>query len=260
MFDLVLARRLPCVFAALLWGASATFAQNDKQIIGDAVFTPQDIAEGAAATFLVRFQNVWNDTVYQMVVRDTLDPRFDAASFTMVAASHPYDLLLDGSNVVRWYFSQISLPDSASDFAGSIGFILYNVKPKPFIAPGQTIPNQACFTMDDYPEFCTNEAFLWIDADADVDNPEKRSDFRVTPNPNYGQFEIRHVPQNTGQDPPKLTWWITDIQGKIISDGRATDSAAAGHQVWLEKPAPGLYLLWLKDAQQLTVQQFAIIR
>jgi hypothetical protein len=252
--------RLLCVFIALLLRAAPGFTQNDKQLIGDAVFTPQEIAEGAAATFLVRFQNVWSDTVYQMVVRDTLDPRFDAASFTMVAASHPYELLLDGSNVVRWYFTQMLLPDSASDFAGSIGFILYNVKPKPFIAPGQTIPNQACFTMDDYPEFCTNEAYLWIDADAAVDNPEKRSDFFVAPNPNYGQFEIRHAQQNTGQDPPKLSWWITDIHGKIISDGRAADSAAAGNQVWLERPAPGLYLLWLKDAQQLTVQQFAIIR
>jgi hypothetical protein len=256
---MILCSRLLSLCCTLFWGAPWVFAQNDKQIIGDAVFTPQEIAEGAAATFLVRFQNVWNDTVYQMVVRDTLDPRFDVESFTMVAASHPYNLLLDGSNVIRWYFTEILLPDSASNFAGSIGFILYNVKPKPFITPGQSIANQACFTMENYPEYCTNQAYLWIDEDADVENPEKKFDFQVVPNPNYGQFEIRQS-QEAGHDQPKLIWWITDIHGKIISDGRATDSAAAGNQVWLEKPAPGLYLLWLKENQKLSVEQFAIIR
>lgn len=254
--------RLPlCLLVVLLISASRAIAQNDKQVIGDAVFTPFEIAEGATAMFLVRFQNVWSDTVYQIVVRDTLDPRFEITSFSMVAASHQYELLQDGSNVIRWYFTNITLPDSTSDYGASVGFILYTVKPKPFLTPGQTIGNQACVTMGEYPEYCTENAYIWIDGDADVDDPESMARFQVVPNPNYGQFEIRQSESSPStSNIPEMEWWITDINGKTIFDGDAANADAAGNQVWLEKPAPGLYLLWMKCKKQLKVEQFAVIR
>lgn len=238
-------------------------AQNDKQVLGDAVLTPAEIAEGATITYLIRFQNIGVDTAYQVIVRDTFDARLDLPSFDMVAASHSYQLVRDGSNVVRWYFDDITLPDSSNGGANSIGFILFTVRPKAYLTPGQTITNRACATFDQVNTVCTNEAIVWIDAGADVEEPGGDGDtqLRIIPNPNYGNFEVRA--DNTsapGPGAPPVEWWISDLNGKIIWDGRAETFAAAGTQVLLERPAPGLYLLWMKDKGRLQVKEFAVIR
>ena len=253
-------RLLLAIFVALSL-LRPSFAQNDLQVLGDAVFTPLEIAEGASALFLIRFQNDFQDTVHQIVVRDTLDPRLEANSFEMVDASHDYEVLRDGSNVVRWYFNDIDLPPSETDEAGSVGYILFSVQPKTLLLPGQTIPNWATITFDQHVPVTTNEDYIWIDADADATEPTEDRIFQVVPNPNYGQF---HIVSNTNgapaQNQDKTEWWITDMSGKTIWDGRAQSPDAVGYQVLLGKPTPGLYLLWIKCEEDLRVEQFAVIR
>ncbi|MCC6459956.1 MAG: hypothetical protein IT260_05780 [Saprospiraceae bacterium] len=236
-------------------------AQNDKQVLGDAVLTPSEIEEGATVTYLIRFQNPGPDTVYQVIIRDTLDARLDASTFEMQGSSHSYQLVRDLSNIIRWYFDDIYLPDSSEGGANSVGFILFTVKPKPFLAPGQTILNHACITFDQIETVCTNSAIVWIDEDADVGEPEKESKLRIIPNPNRGEFEVRNDALATlpGPDLPPAEWWISDMTGKVIWDGRAENMAAAGNQVLMERPSPGLYLLWVKDEDGLQVEEFAIL-
>ncbi len=246
---------------AVFCSTTTAIAQNDIQVLGDAVFTPAEIAEGAAVTYLVRFQNTSADTAYQVIIRDTLDPRFELPSFSMLGASHSYELLRDGSNIVRWYFDDIYLPDSASGGANSIGFVLFTVRPKSFLAPGQTIFNRSCITYNQTNTTCTNDAIIWIDTNADTEEPGKDFNYQIVPNPNYGNFEVRstsNVPVDPDLEPAE--WWITDINGKVVWDGHAKDMAAASTQVWLERPASGLYLLWVKDSERLQVQEIVVIR
>ena len=251
------------LLALLLLAGSPLGAQTDIQVIGDAVLTPAEIAEGAGAMFLLRFENNGQDTAYQVVIRDTLDPRFDANSLEMLGSSHNFELLRDGSNVVRWYFTNLAIPTSSVNAEESFGFILFTVQPNAFVLPYQVIGNRACITFNQQQSLCTNTAFVWIDTDAAIDEPDNDLHYKVVPNPNHGQFEIRASATNnsSGSTPTDLAeWWITDINGKTISDGLADDVQAASHQVLLEKPAPGLYLLWVKSKSDLKVQQFAIIR
>ena len=249
---------------AVLCFSKPLLSQNDKRVIGDAVFTPTEIAEGATVMYLIRFQNLGADTVYQVIVRDTLDPRLDAGTFEMVESSHNNQIVRDGSNIIRWYFDDIYLPDSASGGANSVGFILFTIQPKPFIAPGQTILNRACITFDQTTTICTNEAIIWTEADAaDVGEPGKERDLSIVPNPNHGNFEVRSTAATTSSSStqlPAAEWWITDVTGKIVWDGRAENLAAASTQVLLERPAPGLYLLWIKDNGRLQVEEFAVTR
>ena len=247
---------------AVLCNSEPLAAQNDIQVLGDAVFTPAELAEGAAVSYLIRFQNIGPDTAYQVILRDTLDPRFEITSFTMLGASHPYQLLQDGnSNILRWYFDDIFLPDSASGGNNSVGFVLFSIKPKSFLTPGQTILNRACATFNQTITTCTNDAIIWIDNTPDPNDPNRDIVYRIVPNPNYGNFEVRpNVPVPPQPDMPPAEWWITDIGGKVVWDGHAKDLAAAGTQVWLERPAPGVYLLWVKVKKRLQVQEFAIVR
>lgn len=240
-------------------------AQNDKQVIGDAVLTPDEIAAGATVMYLIRFQNLSGDTAQHVVVRDTLDPRLDPATFLMKASSHEFDLLRNNDgDVLRWYFNDIHLPDGGSDDPGSHGFILFTIQPKSFLSPGQVIDNQAFITFaDNAPSIPTNHTYVWIDEGAPAVEPEIESKLRIAPNPNRGEFQILHYDAAVAQPASPdhdVTWWITDMQGKTVIDGAAPDAAAAGNLVMMERPMPGLYLLWVESEGRLQVEQFAVIR
>lgn len=240
------------------WGFAA--AQNDKQVLGDDVFTPEELAEGATVTYLIRFQNLSADTAQLVTVRDTLDPRFDFSTFSMIAASHSFSMLREEGSVLRWYFTDIQLPDSDSGGGNSLGFILFSIQLKPFLAPGQVILNRAVITFDQTLTVITNAAPIWIDEEAATHDPvAKASEFQIVPNPNYGQFELRPTETVAAQGRP-LQWWITDMQGKTVVDGQEADGAAIAQQIELEKPMPGIYWLWVRDDKHLHVNEFAVIR
>lgn len=257
---------MPClrflpIFVAAIAVSAPLFAQNDKQVLGDAVLTPSEIANGATVLYLIRFQNVGHDTVQQIVVGDTLDPRLDPGTFTMLSASHDYQLLGEGGSLIRWYFEDIELPDSASGGPNSVGYILFSVQPQPFAAPGQTIVNRACTKFDDSYTICTNEAIVRVDDNSDIGEIPGEGDVGyVVPNPNYGQFEVRLPEAQTVSATDAAQWWITDMGGRTVWDGTAENAAIADNQILLEKPAPGLYLLWIKSKKQIQVERFTVIR
>ena len=237
-------------------------AQNDKLVLGDAVFTPSEIALGADVTFLIRFQNLGIDTVHNIVVRDTLDPRFDASTFEMLDASHNYQLLRD-QGFIRWYFNDIGLPsfhEDLSENSNSTGFVIFKVEPLRFLEAGQIIQNHACITFDAQAPICTNNATIWIDEDAGSPEPDPRRNFKIVPNPNYGHFEVQKNNTKPVQPGDTVEWWISDMNGKTIWDGASRDFADAPNEVMLERPVPGLYMLWMKENSQLQVAQFAVIR
>ncbi|HRI58802.1 MAG TPA: hypothetical protein PK228_03740 [Saprospiraceae bacterium] len=254
-------RSLPLLLAATV-AASSLVAQNDKQVIGDPVITPEDIAADVPILYLIRFQNVGLDTAHNIVVRDTLDPRLDPNSFVTIDASHDFQLLGEGGSVIRWYFEDINLPDSASGGPNSIGYILFSVKPQTFVAPGQTILNRACISFDDISTICTNETIVWVDDNSAVEAPPvNEGDWHVVPNPNYGQFEVRsELTKPIAHSTNNTRWWITDMNGRTVWDGAASDASAASSQILLEKPMPGHYLLWIQSGRNLEVERFAVIR
>ncbi|MBX2892702.1 MAG: hypothetical protein KF734_17365 [Saprospiraceae bacterium] len=242
--------------------ANVLHAQNDKQVIGDPVITPNDIAADAPVLYLIRFQNVGNDTARNVVVRDTLDPRYNPNSFFTLDASHEFQLLGEGGSEVRWYFEHINLPDSASGGPNSIGYILFSVQPYAFVSPGQTILNRACITFDDVSTICTNETIVWVDANSSVTTPTtSEHNWQVVPNPNYGQFEVRPGNLQPVHDAPSTArCWVTDMGGRTVWKGSAENASVAGAQVFLDKPVPGLYLLWVQSEKRLEVERFTVIR
>ncbi|MBK7936785.1 MAG: hypothetical protein IPJ82_06690 [Lewinellaceae bacterium] len=254
--------RLRCLLLLLAIARFNTFVvgQNDKQVLGDPVLTPAEIAAGTSILYLIRFQNVGNDTAHQVVVSDTLDPRLDPETFDVISASHDYQLLGDGGSFIRWYFEDIQLPDSLSGGSNSIGYILFSINPRPFLAPGQTILNHACISFDQNPVICTNNTVVLIDDNAGTENyEEKKNTFQIVPNPNYGQFEVRaDAGQSTTTSTP-TNWWITDMNGKTVWNGTADAVTDVGKQVMLEKPSPGFYLLWMKSKNLIQVERFTVI-
>lgn len=228
---------------------SSLEAQNDLQVIGNPYLSTQDVAAGAEVLFLVRFENNGTDTVQNLVIRDTLDPRFDASSLRVIDASHGYQLLRD-QGFVRWYFEEIRLPGSDPDFSdNSTGYILYAVTLHNFLNSSQVIHNQVCISFDATP-VCTNIATVWIEASSSFAFTPELPVLSLSPNPNDGRFQVTSAAGTRD-------WWITDAQGNMIQNAIMSDSQ---YEVRMDTADPGLYWFWTRGRQGLQVEKFAVIR
>lgn len=224
-------------------------AQNDLQVIGSAYFSTAEVAAGAEVVFLIRFENNGTDTVQNLVIRDTLDPRFDASTLRVIDASHGYQFLRD-QGFVRWYFNGIRLPNADPDFSdNSTGYIIYAVRLHDFLNSSQVIQNTVCISFDDE-TVCTNIATVWITGSSSASFVANQRELSLAPNPNNGSFHF-----NTSGDTE--SWWITDTHGNEIQRAVASEGE---NEISMDMTPPGLYLLWLKGQRGLQVELFAVIR
>jgi len=72
-------------------------------------------------TYKIRFQNTGTDTAFNIVVLDTLSDLLDVSTFVPLVSSHPYALEIVDSNVLKYSFENIMLPDSNINEPGSHG-------------------------------------------------------------------------------------------------------------------------------------------
>ncbi len=96
----------------------------------------------------IQFQNNTTDTVYTVIVQDTLSPWLDVASIRQGAASHPYEFTLLGNGVAQFTFSNMALPPSSADPDGSQGFIKFRIRQQADNPNGTQIENAACIRYD----------------------------------------------------------------------------------------------------------------
>jgi hypothetical protein len=125
-----------------------SFDPNDKTESRGGIILKEDVVAQKDLTYIIRFQNIGNDTAFNIVVRDTLDTRLDSTNIEMVQASHPYDFSIKNGNKLTWTFSNILLPDSNRNEPVSHGYIVYRIKPKPGLNVGDTIKNSASIYFD----------------------------------------------------------------------------------------------------------------
>ena len=78
--------------------------------------------------YTVHFQNVGNDTAYNVVIIDTLSTFLDLASFELLAMSHQALEVNFEGQIMTLRFNQIMLPDSTTNQVGSNGFVKFRLK------------------------------------------------------------------------------------------------------------------------------------
>ena len=120
------------------------------------------ISAGDILDYVVYFQNVGNDTAFDIVVRDVLDPGLDISTVEPLAASHPYAFGFDAGSELVWAFNDIKLPDSITDEPASHGFLRFRVRVLAVSAPGTTIGNSAAIYFDFNDPVITNTAQVTV--------------------------------------------------------------------------------------------------
>ncbi|MEQ9261946.1 MAG: T9SS type A sorting domain-containing protein [Owenweeksia sp.] len=165
---------------------------NDKQ----AEFT--EVEPGTSRLeYQIRFQNTGNDVAHKVVVVDTVEAYLYPDQLEMISASHEYDLQIQ-NNVLTWTFNNILLPDSATDMAGSQGYIRFSMGVDPSLPEGAIIDNDAEIYFDFQQPVHTNHALTTIVKNISVIELSQGQRFiEVYPNPARDIIHIRNIAANS---------------------------------------------------------------
>ena len=108
-----------------------------------------------ALEYLIRFENMGNDTAFNVVIRDTLAAGLDPNSFELLGSSHPVEVTLRGG-AIKFNFPNILLLWSDADPILSKGFVKYRIRPKSALPDNTLIENTAHIYFDYNPPIITN--------------------------------------------------------------------------------------------------------
>jgi hypothetical protein len=106
--------------------------------------------------YIIRFQNTGNYVATDVRIEDQLNANLDRSTFEIVASSHAMEVMIDENGKSIFMFNDIMLPDSATDQAGSNGFVRFRITPVEGLAHGNTIENTGQIYFDNNPPIITN--------------------------------------------------------------------------------------------------------
>lgn len=213
------------------------------------------IEDDTKMRYRVRFQNTGTAPALDVVILDTLSPHLDVFSIKMGAASHPYTWTILNDNVLKFTFSNINLPDSASNEPASHGFVDYKIEQQPNNPIGTVINNSAAIYFDLNPPVITNTTFhtigdnfvqVVITSQDDILAENAAPKVRVFPNP-FGDVATFEILDHSNYQEVNLM--IYDITGQQVRSIQANNQ----QQILLERGdlSQGVYLFRIEADNQL---------
>ena len=133
-----------------------SYDPNDKQV--NPVYPLGYALVDEPLIYTIRFQNTGNAEAYDVVIRDTLDPSLNPATFRVLASSHDAVLTTEmkADQYLSFNFTDIFLPDSTTNFEESQGFVIYTIQAFDDIPEQTEISNTAGIYFDLNPPVITN--------------------------------------------------------------------------------------------------------
>lgn len=189
----------------------ASWDPNDKQVSPRGQGAQGFIADHSTLNYTIRFQNTGTAPAVNVVLIDTLSSQVDYESFRLHNTSHSVRTQLQG-NVLKFYFDDIMLPDSASDPEGSMGYVNYSLTALPFLAEGTQITNNADIYFDLNVPVRTNTTLNTITYKLSVEDLQNSVHLVAYPNPfsDMLYFSIDGLKEGNAE------LCIYNIQGSIV--------------------------------------------
>jgi uncharacterized repeat protein (TIGR01451 family) len=168
------------------------------------VFPEGNIKKNEELTYKIRFQNVGNASVNNVIIRNELPEELDIETLELGTASHAFRFWIEDGKMLVWSFENIILPDSTTDEVNSHGFVTYRILPKRSLFNGTKIINKASIYFDNNAPIVTNEVLNTI---LEVSS-EDRGKLLIYPNPLTVASTIEIIPKSLKQQ----TVFINSIQ------------------------------------------------
>ena len=172
-----------------------SFDPNQKTATPIGYGDEHQIEANTPIEYHIDFQNTGNDTAYNIMIRDTLSTHLDIRTLVAGAASHAYDLTIEGNGILVFTFPNINLVDSVANEPLSHGYVEYKIGQQPDLPLGSVIENSAAIYFDFNDPIITNTTWHTIGENfVTVDIDEKYSDvllLDVYPNPVSGNAYLQ---------------------------------------------------------------------
>jgi uncharacterized repeat protein (TIGR01451 family) len=140
-------------------------------------------------TYTIHFQNLGTAPAINIRLLDTLDNNLDAETFEVINYSH-FNTVTLMNGILDFRFPNILLLDSASNPAGSQGFVQYRIKPLANLPVGTQIENTAHIYFDYNPAVITNTTVNNFTTTVGNTSISENNKLFVYPNPSTGVFTI----------------------------------------------------------------------
>ena len=133
-----------------------SFDPNIKEAQPKGITEAHFITPETDLDYQITFQNLGTAPALEVVILDTLSEKLDTATLRPGVSSHEYKWELIGSNILKFTFENINLPQANIDSMASIGFVKYNIAQKVGNTAGTIINNTAAIYFDQNDPVITN--------------------------------------------------------------------------------------------------------
>ena len=160
-------------------------------------------SDGQILDYTIYFQNTGNATAENVTIENVLSTDFNVSSIELINASHPMYYSVS-SNAINFYFDNIQLPDSSTDYVASMGFVTYRIAPQTGLEHGHIVENNAQIYFD------FNEAI--------VTNTETNTKYHCTDLENVSDFVQSYCSEEDEIIVSNTAQWIEEIQWSYNSE------------------------------------------
>ena len=136
-------------------------------------------------TYTIHFQNTGTADAINIKVIDTLEQNIIPSTFRVLSSSHIMSPIWLDTDVVRFDFNNIYLPDSNSNEPDSHGFVEFEIDMVQGLNEGTEIKNRADIYFDNNPAVTTDYALNTIEYTWGLEE-NNSDDFIIYPNPTDG--------------------------------------------------------------------------
>lgn len=169
----------------------AAYDPNIKKVLpagtGAEGFIP---ASTPKLNYTIHFQNTGTADAINVFIIDTLESNLLPETFHIIGSSHTMTPEWLSSNVIRFNFNNIYLPDSNTNEPASHGFVEFEIAMEQGLAEGTEIKNRADIYFDFNPAVTTGYALNTIEFTSGITENEN-SEFTLYPNPTSGICNIQ---------------------------------------------------------------------
>jgi|TARA_R110000782_G_scaffold270485_1_gene371941 hypothetical protein len=105
---------------------------------------------------MIRFQNTGNTEAINIHIIDSISNNLDITTSRVIGSSHPMYTEVLQTNVLKFNFDSIILPDSSSNQIKSSGYVIFEIYPQSGVSNGTIVENKSEIYFDFNPPVITN--------------------------------------------------------------------------------------------------------
>jgi uncharacterized repeat protein (TIGR01451 family) len=220
----------------------ASYDPNEKNVLPTGNIMP-----GTKLTYTIHFENMGNDTAFNIYILDTLSSHLDAGSLVVLQSSHSVTSNVQdigGKHIARFEFADINLADKNAPLFNK-GFVTFSINSKSTLAPSTWIYNKAGIYFDINPPIITNTAEN-MTYPVSVPVILQQTDVAVYPNPANDKLTIDLKDNKFNQAV------IINTLGQVMMEENINSNITT---LSIKHLVPGIYQLVLKGEEGVKVMK-----